>query len=280
MMGETAVQRHDRMMREERDQAERLRTDQGTPPDMWKGRTRTFAVTEGPEPPVVSILAGLVDANARVIDVGAGGGRITIPLARRVREVIAVEPSAGMREELKAGIEEMGIGNIRIVPSSWSDADVDPADMIFAAHVTYGVPRIEPFLRKLDARATRVAALVSFEEPAQHVLAPFWKAVYGEDRLRLPVRAEVVDVLRELGADPQEIPVEVQPVRSFGTPDEAFASLRGRLFIGEGTEAEQRLRDAIPALTVERDGEVWPREAAPNRQSVIWWRPGQMANPD
>lgn len=263
-------------MREERDQAERLRSDQGTPPDMWKGRTRTFAVDEGPEPPVVTALAGLVDADARVIDVGAGGGRITIPLARRVREIVAVEPSAGMREELQAGINATGVGNIRIVASAWSDADVEPADLVFAAHVTYGLFRVEPFLRKLDAHATRIAALVSFEEPAQHVLAPFWRAVYGEERLRLPVRAEVIDVLRELGADPREIAVDEQPVRSLGDADEAFVSLRSRLFIGDGTQAEQRLRDAMPMLTIERDGELWPREATPNRQTVIWWRPGEM----
>lgn len=276
MTKETAVQRHDRMMREEREQAERLRTDQGTPPDMWKGRTGVFAVTDGPEPPVVTVLAGLVDADARVIDVGAGGGRITIPLARRVREVVAVEPSEGMREELRAGIEATGVTNIEIVPRTWSDADVEPADLVFAAHVTYSLSLVEPFLRKLDAYATRAAALVAFEHPAQQVLAPFWKAVYGEERLRLPVRAEVVDVLRELGADPQEIAVDEQPVRPFGMPDEAFVSLRGRLFIGEGTPEEERLREAMPALTVERDGELWPREAIPNRQTVIWWRPGEM----
>jgi len=279
MPRETAVQRHDRMMREERDQAERLRSDHGTPPDMWKGRTSTFAVARDEEPAVVTVLAGLVGAEARVIDVGAGGGRITIPLARRVREVVAVEPSGSMREELQAGIKATGITNIRIVPSTWSDADIEPADLVFAAHVTYSLSLVEPFLRKLDAYATRVAALVAFEHPAQHVLAPFWHAVYGEERLRLPVRAEVTDVLRELGAEPQAIPVDEQPVRSLGTVEEAFASLRGRLFIGEGTASEQRLRDAMPALTVERDGELWPREATPNRQTVIWWRPGEMSSP-
>lgn len=274
---ETAVKRHGRMMNEEREQAERLRTDQGTRPDMWKGRSGVFAVVDGPEPPVAGVLADLVDANASVIDIGAGGGRITIPLARRVRNLVAVEPSGAMVEELRAGIDATGVENISIVAIDWLTAEVEAADLVFAAHVTYSLRSVEPFLRKLDAKATRVAALVVFDNPAQHVLAPFWNAVYGEERLRLPVRAEVVDVLHELGANPQQIPVDEQPVRPFGTPDDAFASLRSRLFIGEGTVFEQRLRDAIPDLTVEHDGELWPRYVTPNQQSVVWWRPGELS---
>src|SRR5699024_7431080 len=107
-------------------------------------------------PPVVTALAGLVDDDARVIDIGAGGGRFTIPLARRVRKVVAVEPSAGMRDELQTGIEETGVENVEIVAVDWADADVEPADLVFAAHVTYSLRSVEPFLRKLDARATRI----------------------------------------------------------------------------------------------------------------------------
>ena len=40
---ETAVQRHDRMMREEREQAERLRTDRADP-DIWKGNQDTVKI--------------------------------------------------------------------------------------------------------------------------------------------------------------------------------------------------------------------------------------------
>ena len=272
---ESAVQRHDRMMREEREQAERLRTDQGGSADIWKGNANRFAVPAS-EPPVVGVLAGLVDADARVIDVGAGGGRITIPLSLRVREMVAVEPSAAMRDVLMQGIDQRGIRNLRIIPETWETAEVDPADLVFAAHVTYGIPDIEPFLRKLDAHATKVAALVAFTDPAQHVLAPFWKYVYGEARLRLPCRDELLDVLRELGTSLQVIPVDRQQVSSFGDPETAFELLRRRLFIGQGNPLEDRLRDAIGRLTVERDGELWPVDARPNQQSVIWWRSGTM----
>jgi SAM-dependent methyltransferase len=274
-MSDSAVQRHDRMMREEREQAERLRSDRADR-DIWKGNAGRFRPVSECEDPAVAPLAELAGTGARVIDVGAGGGRIAVPLAARVGEVVAVEPSAAMRDVLAAAIAQSGARNIVVVPEAWEDAEVAPAELAFAAHVTYGVQRIEPFLRKLDRAATRHAALVAFADPPQQVFAPFWQAVYGEERLRLPCRDELVAVLRELGARPELIDLAPQEPRSLGSPEEAFADLRRRLYIGIGTPAEDRLRAAIPGLTVARDGELWPRDAEPNPMSIIHWVPAGM----
>ena len=47
----------------------------------------------------------LVPAQAtRVADVGAGTGQLTRPLRERGLDVIAVEPSAGMREQLRRAV--------------------------------------------------------------------------------------------------------------------------------------------------------------------------------
>lgn len=274
---ESAVARHDRMVREERDQAERVRTDQADE-DIWRPHARRFGLAEEAEHVAVGALASLVDPDKTVIDVGAGGGRITIPLARRVREVVAVEPSPSMREVLGAEAARAIVTNLRIVPATWAAAEVAPADLVFAANVTYGIQDIEPFLRKMDRSAIRVAALVAFADPPQHQVAPFWRHVYGEERLRLPCRAELVDVLRELGARPRLIDLPPQEPRSFGEPREAVEELRRRLFIGRDAPQMTRLREAISTLTVERNGELWPVDARPNDRSVIWWTPGRMGS--
>ncbi len=269
-----AARRHDRMMRDEREQAERLRSDRADA-DIWRGNAARFRPDVN-EDPAVAPLAGLAGLDGTAIDVGAGGGRHAVPLARRLRAVVAVEPSAAMREVLAETIRHEGVTNVTVVPEPWEDADVEPADLAFAAHVTYGIQRIEPFLRKIDRQATRHGALVAFANPPQHVVAPFWRAVYGEERLRLPARRELIDVLLELGANPAEIDLPPQEVRSFGSPEEAFGELRRRLYIGVGTAAERRLREEMPELTVERDGELWPRAAEPNPASIIWWTPAGM----
>ena len=49
--------------------------------------------------------AGL-HAGARVLDIGAGTGRMAIPLANRGCEVVAVEPASGMLAQLLAKVGE------------------------------------------------------------------------------------------------------------------------------------------------------------------------------
>ncbi|HEX2171862.1 MAG TPA: class I SAM-dependent methyltransferase, partial [Dehalococcoidia bacterium] len=222
----------------------------------------------------VEALAGLIDRAGRVIDVGAGGGRIAIPLARHCREVVAVEPSPAMRSVLDEAIQRHGATNVRILPATWEEATVEPADLAFASHVTYGVCAIEPFLRKLDAHATRHAALVIMTDPPQASFAPFWRAVYGEDRLRLPCRDEVLAVLRELGADPEILPLPPVPPGPFGPRDEAIDILRLRLFTAPGTPADDRLLASLDDLTEERDGHLWARDARPRERQIIRWTPG------
>lgn len=274
---ESAVARHDRMMRTEMEQGERARSTAGKPDDFWNAIARHFRPPADPAAdPTPDALATLVEPDQRVIDVGAGGGRIAIPLSRRCREVVAVEPSPSMRSVLEQELARHAVCNIRVVAATWEEAEVEPAELVFAAHVTYGIQSIEPFIRKLDAMATQHAALVALADPPQTPIAPFWLAVHGEERLRLPCRDELVDVLRELGADPQLIPLAPQQPLPFGPRQEAIELLRFRLLVGPGTPADQRLLASLDQLTVERDGLLWPRHARPNERAIIRWQPGQL----
>lgn len=267
---ETAVQRHDRMVREEREQAERVRSAGENGGDFWQTLARNFRPpAEADADPTADLLADLVGAAGQAIDVGAGGGRIAIPLAGRIRRVVAVEPSPSMRAVLAEELARYGVSTIEIVPSSWEEAEVDRADLVFAANVTYGVQRIEPFLRKMEAIATRWAVLIVLTDPPQTPFAPFWRFVHGEKRLRLPCRDELLDVLAELGAAPEVVPLPPVQPGPFGTRQETIDSLRFRLFVGPGTPADARLRAAIDALTEERGGLLWPKAARPRERQII-----------
>jgi len=276
-VAESAVARHDRMVRAEMMQAERVRSTGDAPADFWQTLARNFRAPNDPSAdPTPDGLAALIGREDRVIDVGAGGGRIAIPLSRRCRELVAVEPSPSMRAVLEEEIAKHGVRNIRIVAARWEDAGVEPAELVFAAHVTYGVQAIEPFLRKLDAAAARHAALVTMTDPPQTPLAPFWRFVHGEERLRLPCRDELLAVLRELGAEPVVIPLGPSPILPLGPREEAIDFLRFRLFASPGTTSDARLLRAVDVLAEERDGMLWPKDPHPNERSIIRWAPGRM----
>src|SRR5579864_3055065 len=52
---------------------------------------------------------------ARVLEVGAGTGRLTLPVAARAAEVYALEPVAAMRRVLRRKIEARGLANVTLL---------------------------------------------------------------------------------------------------------------------------------------------------------------------
>jgi 23S rRNA (uracil1939-C5)-methyltransferase len=57
-------------------------------------------------------------AGARLLDLYAGAGNFALPLAAKVREVVAVEGEALSFKELRRNVRENALGNVRIVRSS------------------------------------------------------------------------------------------------------------------------------------------------------------------
>ena len=57
------------------------------------------------------------DPGARLLDLYAGAGNFALPLAAKVREVVAVEGEAQSCGELRANVRENALGNVRIVRS-------------------------------------------------------------------------------------------------------------------------------------------------------------------
>ena len=91
-----------------------------------------LASAERLHPDVVSWLPGRVD---RIAEVGAGTGRLTMELAGRGREVVAVEPALPLRRILARKLAEAGHGDrVRVVPGFFDRLPLpdDAADLVVA----------------------------------------------------------------------------------------------------------------------------------------------------
>lgn len=263
-------------VRANREQAERLRETMGG--DFYAPVSGLFvADPRRTGEPVLEVLQALARPEDTWLDIGAGAGRYALPLALRVRAVIAVEPSAGMRRALRTGLGEHGIENLRVVPGTWPEAlselgDLPAADVALIAHVGYDIEEIGPFLDAMEtAVGERCVAVLTDRSPAA-VADPFWPVVHGESRVPLPALPQLVELLRARGRETEVIRVERSP-RTFESVDALTAFLRRQLFIAEGGEKDIHFRASLPDMIVRRDGAWTLAEGPAGSVGVVTWSP-------
>src|SRR5262249_6372256 len=91
---------------------------------------------------------------ARVMDIGCGPGRVTIPLARAGGpggEVIALDVQAGMLARVAEKVKGGGVGNVRLLQSEVRNAPIDEgsldaAVMVLALGEMPAAPSVLPFV--------------------------------------------------------------------------------------------------------------------------------------
>ena len=263
-------------VRENREQAERFRETQT--PDFYAPVSSLFVADprRTDEPALAALLASATEDEVW-LDIGAGAGRYALPLARVVREVIAVEPSAGMRGALRTGMGEHGIANVRVVAGAWPESierlgDLPAADVGMIAHVGYDIEAIGPFLDAMEAATReRCVAVLTDRSPAS-VADPFWPLVHGEDRVPLPALPDLLEVLHSRGRQTEVIRVE-RPPRTFDSVPALTAFLRRQLFISEGGEKDLHFRAVLPDRIVNRDGGWTLLDPPAGSIGIVTWGP-------
>jgi SAM-dependent methyltransferase len=230
--------------------------------------------------PVLDLLLAQARPADTWLDIGAGGGRYALPLALVVREVVAIDPSAGMLAVLRELIQEHRIANVRVVEGRWPPdaalaSQLGPfpiADVALIAHVGYDIEAIGPFLDAMEAAARRTCVAVLMHSTPASVAAPFWPAVHGEPRIPLPALPEFVELLRARGREPQVAEAQREP-RRFESREALEAFLRRQLWIADGGEKERRFHEELQRLLVEDDDGVTLAGLAPLAVGVVTWAP-------
>ena len=150
-------------------------------------------------------LRPLVDAHTRVLEIGPGSGGFTLPLADVVREIVAVEPSPGMRAVLAHNLAETGKTNVYILPTrieEGMDEMEGPFDLALASFSLYNVLPIDDVLWSLTGRAHLLVALMG--DGKQEA---WYRDLYRRFRGHPPVSPPQVQffhpLLQEMGLDAQ-----------------------------------------------------------------------------
>ena len=239
----------------------------------------------GPAPPNLEIIASYVEPDDVIVDVGGGGGRFGLPLALRCREVINVDATAQMAAAFEENARRAGVTNVHAIHADWLDVDPPSCTLALAKHVAYLTPEIVPFIEKLEAAATRrVLITVNSPTPLEWNRVLF-ERIHGEVEQSAPGHVELMNVLWEMGIQP-DLRMLPQPANIFDAhPDREAAIERGLIYarIDQWAnwpltpELEQRARQMFEIefddLFVQTADGYFPAWLNLGREVLITWAP-------
>lgn len=123
----------------------------------WDDKSKEMAVSVQKSPYVDDFISRMqISADDTVLDIGCGPGTLAIPLAKQVKEVIAIDFSAKMLEELEKYAKEEGLTNIKTYHLSWEDDwSVLPQVDIAVASRSFEVKDIDNALSKMNEKVKK-----------------------------------------------------------------------------------------------------------------------------
>lgn len=206
-----------------------------------------------------------------VLDVGAGAGAASLPLADRTAELIAVDTSATMLDALRERADRLDLALTTVV-GRWPEIApaVAPADVVVCHHVFYNAPDLDRFAVALNDHARRRVVVELTPAHPLRALNPLWRRMHGISRPEGPTVDDAVAVLFEVGVAPlqQRWP---RPARhEYTSFADLVAATRRRLCLPPERDAE--LAQVLQELGADP---AHPRDLGePGEELVtLWWEP-------
>jgi SAM-dependent methyltransferase len=244
------------------------------PESPWRfpvGLFRSRARRAGSRPATPSNLeaARFLPEGGTVLDVGAGGGAASLPLAGVAGRLVAVDESPEMVASFLAAAEAAGVP-AEGVEGHWPEVarQVGPADVVVCHHVFYNAPDLAPFATALTGHARRrVVAELTDRHPLVG-LGPLWRRFHDLERPTGPTADDAVAALEALGLEVARQDWDNQDRFGFDDFDELVAFTRRRLCLPADRDPE--VAEALLEQGTHQVDGVWV-SGQPRRVTTLSW---------
>ncbi len=219
---------------------------------------------------VMETLQPLLAECRTAMDVGAGCGALTIPLARVLEKVCALEPSAAMLDILRREAEGLSLNNIESVQGKWGEKETGKYDLLLCANVPGITDDPRNVAGPMAAAAEKYVVLVQGAGRDRDKF--YFKELYPMlCREEFPPRPDYMDFyagLHELGICANVRIIEYDFDQPFDDIGEAVAFWKSYL-PPFPSEMDETLRKYLEGKLEWSGGELWAR--MPKKSAVIWW---------
>jgi ubiquinone/menaquinone biosynthesis C-methylase UbiE len=259
----------------------RGRRGRENPGEFWDKRAEEFnrSTKEHSERTDRQVASLRLDPDYTVLDVGAGTGRLSVPIAKRVMQVTAIDQSRGMLNCLEENMAEMGLANFHCIQKRWEDVqlgvDVEPHDVVIASH-SLGMLDLQEALEKMNAAAKKYVYI--FTAAGRWFFDDLEEELWERIRDRPPRRGGgwrsdymlLYNVLHDMGIYANVVIRDSTHVQRYENLDEAVERWKAMREIPE--ENEPFLREYL-AKNLTEDGEnggglIFRRRT---KSAMIWW---------
>ncbi len=199
-----------------------------------------------------------------VLDVGAGTGRMTLPMAKRVKHVTALEPAEKMLARLNENAQTQGIPNITYLNQSLETLELSVRYDLVVASFSLFMSDLKAALQKMDALANRAVYL--FLSASPWIDKALQKAVYGT----VNSWSDFIFIYNSLYDAGILANVEICTYtikQSYANLEEAATKF---LHINRiPLEKKAQLQEYLRKHLVEKDGKLWSNRK--RKAAAIWW---------
>ena len=215
-----------------------------------------------------------VSRGSRVLDIGAGPGVLTVPLAHQIRHVTAVEPSPAMMSVLQRNVRRFALSNVCCIHKRWEEVDVEedlspPYDLVVASFAL-GMLDLAGALEKMQRVAGRCVCIYWFAgEPSWDThFRNLTRLLHGTDYHPMPGCDVLFNVLYQMKIYPCLLTFPYTQTRKFASLEEAVDHYAPKY---RAADSRQRrlLQDYLRQVLEAEDGCYLMRHTA--MCAKIWW---------
>ncbi len=248
------------------------------PVKFWNARAAQFnadAMRERADDVDEILRVAPVTKDTTILDVGAGTGRFTIPLAKVAHQVTAVDASIEMLKFLEKNAAAEGVSKkIRLLNRKWEDLainqDIVPHDIVIAPYVLGHLDFARAIPLIIEAAKEWVfffTWVTRFPEKYQQL----YQAIHGEPYRMPPEHLILLGKLNEVGIHAN---LKISPRMWWGiyaTADAAFTDYKRRINPPDDS-FDTLIRQFVTENSTREAGGVKFPEAGIS--AMIWWQKG------